>query len=230
MTTKKNKPVASPETITAYKGFDSNWKCRDIQYEVGKTFKHKGRVTACESGFHACEHPLDIFRYYAPALNKFAVVTQSGKLSRHDYDSKIASSSITIEAEIDIPGIITAAFEYIRRQCAPANTEHATGDSSASSATGDRSASSATGYRSASLTTGSYSASEVTKPDSNSVAIGVGYANKAKASIGCAIVLAYRDVSGCLIRIRASKVCENGIKPDVWYSLDTYGEFVEVPE
>ena len=221
MTTKTNKPVASPETITAYKGFDSNWKCLDFQYEVGKTFKHKGRVTACESGFHACEHPLDIFRYYAPALNKFAVVTQSGKLSRHDYDSKIASSSITIKAEIDIPGIITAAFEYIRRQCAPANTEHATGDSSASSATG---------YRSASLTTGSYSASEVTKPDSNSVAIGVGYANKAKASIGCAIVLAYRDDSGCLIHIRASKVGENGIKPDVWYSLDTYGEFVEVPE
>ena len=32
---------------------------------------------------------------------------------------------------------------------------------------------------------------------------------------------------GRLIHIRASKVGENGIKPDVWYTLDAQGEFVE---
>ena len=221
MTTKKKKSVAATETITAYKGFDRNWKCRDFQYEIGNTFKHKGGVKACESGFHACEYPLDVYNYYGPAFSKFAVVTQSGNLSRHDGDSKVASSSITIKASIDIPGMITAAFEYIKSKCDPSNTEHATGD---------RSASSATGYSSASLTTGSYSTAEVTKPESNSVAIGVGYSNKAKAAIGCAIVLAYRRDDGDLIHIRASKVGDNEIKPDVWYSLNSDGEFVEVSE
>ena len=33
---------------------------------------------------------------------------------------------------------------------------------------------------------------------------------------------------GRLIHIRASKVGDNGIKPDAWYSLDENGEFVEV--
>jgi hypothetical protein len=30
-----------------------------------------------------------------------------------------------------------------------------------------------------------------------------------------------------LVHIRASKVGENGIKPDVWYALDAAGEFKE---
>jgi hypothetical protein len=72
-----------------------------------------------------------------------------------------------------------------------------------------------------------YSSAEVNKPDSHSVAVGVGYKSKARAASGCAIVLTHRNDNGDLIHIRASKVGENGIKPDVWYSLDADGEFVE---
>lgn len=51
---------------------------------------------------------------------------------------------------------------------------------------------------------------------------------RARAASGSAIVLCYRDeADGRLIHIRASKVGENGIKPDVWYTLDAQGEFVE---
>lgn len=48
-----------------YKGFDKNLKCRDFQYEIGKTYEEP-TAELCEKGFHACEYPLDVFGYYAP--------------------------------------------------------------------------------------------------------------------------------------------------------------------
>ncbi|MCF4205410.1 hypothetical protein L1W92_12855 [Acinetobacter baumannii] len=196
MTKSKKNEAANKavETITSYKGFDKNLQCRGFQYEIGKTFKHKGKVKACGSGFHACEYPLDVFGYYAPGeLNRFAVVEQSGDLSRGNDDTKVASKSITIKAEVDIPFLVKAAIEYTTSRCEPikedspafTDKDHgqavatgdnsassATGDNSASSATGDNSASSATGYKSASLTTGHYSASSATGDNSASSATG----------------------------------------------------------
>ncbi|EKD4256956.1 hypothetical protein ORO56_001550 [Salmonella enterica subsp. enterica serovar Kentucky] len=100
-----------------------------------------------------------------------------------------------------------------------------TGYQSAATNTGNRSAATNTGNRSAATNTGYRSAAEVS--GSQSVAASLGIEGKARASEGGAIVLCYRDEDGELIHIRASKVGENGIMPDIWYQLNEDGEFVE---
>ncbi|EIL5087408.1 hypothetical protein LLL28_002113 [Salmonella enterica subsp. enterica serovar Kentucky] len=109
-----------------------------------------------------------------------------------------------------------------------------TGYQSAATNTGNRSAATNTGYRSAATNTGDWSAATNTGDlsaaevsGSQSVAASLGIEGKARASEGGAIVLCYRDEDGELIHIRASKVGENGIMPDIWYQLNEDGEFVE---
>ena len=296
--------------IIAYKGFKQDWTCRGYQYEVGKTYEHKGNVKACESGFHACEYPLDVLSYYSPAVSKFAVVKMSGETSKDSDDTKIASAKITIETEINLPEMIKKAVEWIKGkvdwdaakvsntgdwsaatntgnwsaatntgdqsaatntgdQSAATNTGYRsvatntgyrsaatntgdqsvatnTGDQSAATNTGywsaatntgDRSAATNTGYRSAATNTGDQSVATNTGDQSvaevsgkQSIAVALGWQSKAKASINGAIVCVYRNHDGELIHIKASKVGENNIKADTWYTLDEIGEFVEVKD
>ncbi|MEX4115347.1 hypothetical protein MY937_05025 [Haemophilus influenzae] len=314
--------------IIAYKGFNQDWTCRGYQYEIGKTYEHKGDVKACESGFHACEYPLDVLSYYSPAVSKFAVVKMSGETSKDSDDTKIASAKITIETEINLPEMIKKAVEWIKGkvdwdaakvsntgyrsvatntgdwsaatntgnwsaatntgdwsaatntgnwsaatntgdqsaatntgdQSAATNTGYRsvatntgdrsaatntgyrsaatnTGYRSAATNTGDRSAATNTGYRSAATNTGYQSAATNTGDQSvaeisgkQSIAVALGWQSKAKASINGAIVCVYRNHDGELIHIKASKVGENNIKADTWYTLDEFGEFVEVKD
>ncbi|CAL5244164.1 hypothetical protein PASLES1_18420 [Pseudomonas aeruginosa] len=167
MTRKKKTEVE--EIVTAYKGFKQDLTCRGYQFEIGGTYKHEGEVEACASGFHSCEYPLDVFGYYAPGDSRFAIVKASGQLSRHDDDSKIASATLMVEAEISMPTMISRAIDWIMarldssvEQTVVGDTASNTGDYSAASNTGDYSAASNTGNRSAASNTGDYSAASNT--------------------------------------------------------------------
>ncbi|MCK8995577.1 hypothetical protein MY885_09240 [Haemophilus influenzae] len=215
--------------IIAYKGFKQDWTCRGYQYEVGKTYEHKGNVKACESGFHACEYPLDVLSYYSPAVSKFAVVKMSGETSKDSDDTKIASAKITIETEINLPEMIKKAVEWIKGKVDwDAAKVSNTGDQSAATNTGDQSVATNTGDQSAATNAGDQSVAEVS--GKQSIAVALGWQSKAKASINGAIVCVYRNHDGELIHIKASKVGENNIKVDTWYTLDEIGEFVEVKD
>ena len=215
MTTKKK---AETEVVTAYKGFNKDWQCRGYQFEVGKTFQHEGEVKACAGGFHSCEYPLDVLGYYAPHESRFALVKASGQISRDGDDSKIASATLSIEAEITIPQMVSKAVDWIM--------ERLDKSQEAATNTGDNSAATNTGDYSAATNTGDYSAAEIS--GKHSVAASLGNEGRARASEGSAIVLCYRSDEGEILHIRASKVGENGIEPDVWYSLDAEGEFVKI--
>ncbi|EAW1505844.1 hypothetical protein CVC08_17230 [Salmonella enterica subsp. enterica] len=203
--------------IVTFKGFNKDLKCRDFQFEIGKTFHHDGKVEACVSGFHACECPFDVFSYYSPADSRFAETISFGITNREeDGDTKIASASITIKAELTLPQFIQRGIEWIWSKIDKSLEQQIMcGNCSAATNTGDWSAA---------TNTGNWSAAEVS--GSQSVAAAFGIEGKARASEGGAIVLCYRDEDGELIHIRASKVGENGIMPNTWYQLNEDGEFV----
>ena len=211
--------------IAAYKGFDQDLKCRDFQFEIGKTYKHKGDVSVCNSGFHACENPLAVFEHYPPT-SRFAIVKCAGKISKDINDKKIACEELTVEAEIWLPELISEAVEWIHSRVDLENKKISdTGHQSVASNTGYQSVASNTGYQSVASNVGYKSAAEVS--GLQSVACALGVESKAKAAAGGAIVCVYRNDDGDLIHIRAAKVGDDGIKADTWYTLDDKGEFVE---
>ena len=186
-TKKRTKTQAPAEVVSAYKGFNQSLQCRGFQFEIGKTYEHEGEVKACASGFHSCEYPLDVFNYYNPAGSRFAVVKASGKLSRHEGDSKVASATITVEAEIGLPVLVARAVDWvlgkldksIEQTLVTGNKSAATntGYQSAATNTGYQSAATNTGYQSAATNTGDYSAA--TNTGDYSAATNTGYQSAA---------------------------------------------------
>ncbi len=146
--------------IVTFKGFNKDLKCRDFQFEIGKTFHHDGKVEACGSGFHACECPFDVFSYYSPADSRFAETISFGITDRkEDGDTKIASDSITIKAELTLPQFIQRGIEWIWSKIDKSLEQQIMcGNRSAATNTGNRSAATNTGNRSAATNTGSWSA------------------------------------------------------------------------
>ena len=224
------------KTIVTYKGFNKDLQCRDYQFAIGETYHHEGKVEACGSGFHACECPFDVFGYYSPANSRFAETISFGTTDHEEHgDTKIASASITIKAELSLPQFIQRGIDWIwskidkslEQQIMPGNRSAATntGDWSAATNTGNQSAATNTGDQSAATNTGNQSAAEVS--GSQSVAAAFGIESKARAGESGAIVLCFRSDEGELIHIRASKVGDNGVKAGTWYQLDENGEFVE---
>lgn len=176
-------------TIKSYKGFDANMSCRGMKFEVGKEYIHDGDVKACESGFHACEYPLDVLSYYPPATSLYAEVEQDGTLARRGDDSKVASSVLRIKGAVAIAGLVKAAIEYTLSR-SKLEGKSATGGYGAASATGDRGAASATGL-----------------------------CGKVKGADGCALLLVERDEYGKVLSAAGAVVGKKGIKPDTWYTL-----------
>ena len=212
--------------MKCYKGFDKDLKCRNFQYEIGKEYEEE-RAEICDTGFHACENPLDVFGYYAPAGSRYCEVELDANDQKSD-DSKRVGKKISIKAEIGIAGIIKAGVEYIKDQVNWDDDKKSnTGNRSAATNTGDQSAATNTGDQSAATNTGDWSAATVEGKES--VAMAIGYNSKAKGSLGCFIVLAEcKEMGGeyHIVDVKSAKVDGEKIKPDTFYKLIN-GEFVE---
>ena len=203
--------------MKGYKGFDENLKCREKQYEIGKT-EIEDSADLCNSGMHFCEYPLDCFTYYPPSDSRYCEVDADEVSDQRDNDSKRSAKKLTIGAEIGLSGIINASVKFILEK---ARTENRVSEN-----TGNRSAATNTGYQSAATNTGDWSAatntgyrSAATVSGKNSVAVSIGEFGKARGEIGCAIVLCEYDEDGTLLRIRSEIVDGEKIKANTFYTL-----------
>ena len=133
--------------MKAYKGFNRDMTCRGFQFEEGKTYEHQGDVKLCESGFHACEDPMDCLWYYDPCTSVYHEVEIDGVSDERQNDTKIVSKKIRIGARMSIKSIVKASIEFAFASCKNAeNGDYASGNVSSQAASGDESRQAASGY------------------------------------------------------------------------------------
>lgn len=100
--------------IRGYKGFERDFTCRAMQYEVGRTYWIEGEPKLCERGFHFCTSPLAVFKYYAPT-NRFAIVEAYEDdviYDTADNSHKAVARRIKIVKEITLDEIISIQIDF----------------------------------------------------------------------------------------------------------------------
>ena len=184
-------------SIKAYKGFDKNMQCRGFQFAEGETY-HEDTAKLCESGFHACEMPLDVLAYYAPgegSIYREVMLDEVTDESRGD--SKRCAKTITIGKELGIGGLVEAQLEFAKekRHCSETTQTQGVaeifGNLGAAQATGDRGAAQATGNLGVAQATGDLGAAQVTGYQSAAQATGDLGAAQATGNLGVAQATGY---------------------------------------
>lgn len=218
--------------MRAFKGFNKDLTCRGYQYEEGKEF-HTERAECCDTGFHACEYPLDCFGYYDPAHSVFHEVELSGEMDKSRDNTKVCATDIKIGARLSIAGLVKMAIDFTMSKVskeAGSDEQHGF-----ASATGNCGASSATGYKGASSVS-----------DPTGVAVAWGHEARAKGCKGAHLILSdwkyvgarysdgdymdpYDKESWELTGAKMVVVDGEKIKEDTYYRC-IEGEIVEVTE
>lgn len=208
-----------------YKGFDKDLKCRDFQYEIGKTYEEP-TAEPCESSFHACERPLDVFRYYAPGkMSRYCEVNLDDVSDQMSDDSKRCGKKIAVKAEIGIAGLVKAQIQYVKEHTTSKHTDPK------QATAGDFGA--ATAGNSGAATAGDFGAATsrgFVSVGKNGCGLVLGENVKIKGGMGAILVIAVENDENYGIKEwKAFVVYGENIKPDVWYKLKN-GNLVEAVE
>ena len=232
--------------MKVYKGTDKNMQCRGKQYVLGKKEVADGAIRCGNKGFHSCEAPFDVLRYY-PNINgnRFFEAEAGGKIDKAENDdTKLASSELTLKSEINFAGLVKAQIEYTRKK-----SNAGTADGDWSNLVGGNGSNLMGGYKSNLLggnwsnllggnwsnLLGGYKSNLVCGNESNlaggnsSLIIGRNGCN-VKGGLHSVIVLTewkYDDNGNYVpIAVKAEIVDGVRIKADTWYKLKN-GELVE---
>ena len=246
--------------MKVYKATNKDMQCtpngKVFQYEQGVTYE-KSEAELCRHGFHACEAPMDVLRYYRPADGSryFEAELEDISPEREREDTKVCGKKITIGAEIGISGLAKAHVEYVKQLCEKATEQAASGvrgnaaasgvrgnaaasgesgnaaasgESGNAAASGWRGNAAASGVRGTATTSGLYGSAEAN--GEQTVAIAWGACSKARGKTGSYIVCTEYDEKNETIKTaRLGLIDGETLKPDTWYCLKG-GEFVEISE
>ena len=221
--------------MKAYNGFDKDLKCREFQYELGWEYQEQ-KAALCRKGFHACENPLDTFRYYPPTDSRYCKVEIDANGQRNSDDSKVCGEKIKIGAEIGLDGVIKDGVQFILEMCKGSAEDHASGARGNAAASGVWGNAAASGWCGNAAASGVRGTATVTGRDGRASAIGGqciavawGQDSLAKGTLGNWIVVSERDDSGDIVDAKLARVDGEAIRADTWYTLRR-GEIVEVAE
>lgn len=194
--------------MKAFTGFDKRLRCRGFRYEVGKEYQEPV-AELCLKGFHACENPLDTFRYYPPTDSRYCEVEIDDNGQRNSEDSKVCGEKIKIVSEIGLDAVIKAGAQFIFEMCKGSAEDHASGVRGTATVTGRDGRASAIGEQ--------------------CIAVAWGNNSLAKGALGNWIGVSERGNSGDIVDAKLARVDGAIIKADTWYTL-RHGEIVEVAE
>ena len=89
--------------MKGYKAFCKDMTCRGFQYEVGKTYKHDGKIKIGESGFHFCKRPITCYWHYKDIGDVIICrVEATGKIESND-GINFVTDEITILSKVSYP-------------------------------------------------------------------------------------------------------------------------------
>ena len=87
--------------MKGYKVFNPDWTCRNMQFEVGKSYEMEEEPVVCKRGFHFCEKIVDCFEYYGfYSNNKVAEIEAFGELDFEESGNKHCTNKIKIIREL----------------------------------------------------------------------------------------------------------------------------------
>ena len=212
--------------IKAYKGFDKDLKCKGRQYTEGVEDHVSDVAKLCKEGVHACERPLDVFRYYVPADSVYHEVELAGVLDEHQEDSKICGTDIKVKGKLDIAGLIKAQIKYTKSHCTneynAENGKPASAGYCGAASAGARGVASAGARGAASAGDGGAATSKgKSSVGENGIACSRSYNARVKGDMGAVLVCAEENEYNYDIKTWAAGVVDGvNILPDVWYKAE----------
>lgn len=95
--------------MIAYKGFNEDMTCRDMQYTEGETYEMPD-PEMCIRGFHACKNPISTFYYYTPDRSVYHVVEIKDVKTDKDLD-KVCAGEVTVGKRLTLENLISTQKE-----------------------------------------------------------------------------------------------------------------------
>lgn len=89
------------QKIRGYKALDSNFRCKNVKFEVGTRYVYESSIKLGVEGFHFCKEPVFINNYYNWLIDKttrFAEIEASGDIQKGKDEA--VTKTIKILAEI----------------------------------------------------------------------------------------------------------------------------------